>query len=967
MVSKVTFYIDNSGGEPRNTATVENITLPPTNEQQDVSSSVSPHHQQREGGHDKNQQREEECAQKIRIPWDQFQQQGHQPAYQVISQNSSGCDRHINISEERQSYYQQQGVRGILTNPRNKSDYDNYHPSHRHHSDNICENKEQEKEKHSAHQDQSYLDEESLSYGMNEQRGQAEAGVRTTTAIPYSVGSSFVAPSIATSPPIAISSGFNCPPRQQQVSSDPLRRHDSSSRRVSYTIDDYHRHGKEGEQNQQTKNHNVSSRQNTPEIEQKHHSSHRYELNVQQSRTNCVDDDWPSERRPATNSTLHCQKESSPSKVVSNPAQPDVNLKQEETDKKNVNLTSTPRIEEERRNTAISKKANKIDIIPMDKKTNKHNDDDAPSSQQNVNCSSNDHSPGHESSITKGPNDSNDNNNNNSRNPRQEVQQPYRPEDCQPHYCHKEAYFKAQPSSYYLPYNDRYNYYNHCRNNYYYCNKNYFPFHPENMQSNMMSDHQWQYPQQNFTRRPYDSPKTNDDANNNSDNLPSLASSRSTSCDNPSGRGGNGKKQSEKKKCEESKIIDPPNSNEKISPLVNLLNGGDNGQGCSPKNDKPANSSLSLPLPVSSAKDKIQENPNDYDEDSSSDDEEDELSNNRQMADCYNKPNSGCCCVKCMSHSPKYVKTIITSYKSTRQQVIMQYHQRLANSKKKKWKKKPSIYRQHVGSFASILSILPGYRQISATHLNALLKVDSNYGALYPIPIKLRHSAEELLRVPRSGPVSRKWACLEAKRLARRQKQQQLIELGVDLADGSSISSHESIKNTNGSTENHKNNKDHLTYQLDQTVSNKRKRKISNNLIPFIKTKLRAISIAEMRSRTMLDDESNENKCCHNCRKHFIYGGVLVDAKSNASKLCMDNLHSKKYFQVPKGYNMVQKEHINAIVENGREFGVTFPIPTKLDPAIVSNVILNFNFGSKKNPNVYPQRKKENLIWKTSD
>ena len=45
----------------------------------------------------------------------------------------------------------------------------------------------------------------------------------------------------------------------------------------------------------------------------------------------------------------------------------------------------------------------------------------------------------------------------------------------------------------------------------------------------------------------------------------------------------------------------------------------------------------------------------------------------------------------------------------------------------------------------------------------------------------------------------------------------------------------------------------------------------------------------------------------------------------------MDDLFPKKYFQLPQGYKMIEREHVDAILENGKDFGVTFPIPTKLN------------------------------------
>ncbi len=69
-------------------------------------------------------------------------------------------------------------------------------------------------------------------------------------------------------------------------------------------------------------------------------------------------------------------------------------------------------------------------------------------------------------------------------------------------------------------------------------------------------------------------------------------------------------------------------------------------------------------------------------------------------------------------------------------------------------------------------------------------------------------------------------------------------------------------------------------------------------------------------------------KCC-NCKNLITLGGVLVDVKSNRSKEYMDDLYSKKHFQLTGGYRMVERDHIDAILENGKKFGVTFPIPTK--------------------------------------
>jgi hypothetical protein len=371
------------------------------------------------------------------------------------------------------------------------------------------------------------------------------------------------------------------------------------------------------------------------------------------------------------------------------------------------------------------------------------------------------------------------------------------------------------------------------------------------------------------------------------------------------------------------------------------------------------------------------------------DGQEDE--DHRKNKEHYYKPNL-CCgkvCYRCTSYSPKYVKSIITEYKYKRQEKIIQHYHKKKTSKKK-WREKIKIYQQHEnGTFTPIIRLLPGYRPILECDLKAIYNHGTEYGLLYPIPNKMKFTAKDVLKpvggVPNvTGGRGISWAYVEAKRFARHKKQQlQILDGGIPKKDdlvnkkmSTEIStdvhsqdkveekdSKDTIKHSVVARSGNGNNKLGNFYSNDgginiteygnflrgMSISRKgNKRKISSNLFRYTKPKVLGLLTKKNCISDCLNEREDASDRCKKCLRRFVLGGVLVDAKSNVFKDCMDELYEKKHFQVPRGYKMLEKEHINAIIENGKDFGITFPIPVKLNPLAISSLTTSYRLATKK-------------------
>ena len=292
-------------------------------------------------------------------------------------------------------------------------------------------------------------------------------------------------------------------------------------------------------------------------------------------------------------------------------------------------------------------------------------------------------------------------------------------------------------------------------------------------------------------------------------------------------------------------------------------------------------------------------------------------------------------------------------------------------------------------NLVSIQCLLPGYRQVSESSMEAILELGSNYGLLHPFPISMNYSTEELLSMPKRGityTVSNKWACVEAKRKVRRQQQEKELSEKIlcqeqfhvvvnknithddtDNEEEQQTSLEEKNKNKYDRKRNVKSNvvdidtkeeKDKYkpcTTEDEEQCTNEeilQKDLCSNVIIPYILPE--PLSSLYPATQLLISSVSKNQMCngerCSNCRKRFVRGGVLVDAKSNTDKDYLNSLYGYKHFQVAQGYKMIEKEHITAILDNGREFGLTFPIPTKLNPSIITESVLSYIQLAKDRP-----------------
>ncbi len=384
----------------------------------------------------------------------------------------------------------------------------------------------------------------------------------------------------------------------------------------------------------------------------------------------------------------------------------------------------------------------------------------------------------------------------------------------------------------------------------------------------------------------------------------------------------------------------------------------------------------------------------------------------------YDRPNIRCnssscggVCAKCKCYSPQHIQNILDIYKSTRQKEITAHYKELEDSET--WPKEtPSFFEQHDAPFAPFIDLLPGYRQMPYATLEAMLELGSPIGLVYPLPTKLkRHSVDHLMKkMPNFQQTSSskyKWATVEAKRSERLHKHKKLVELGNDddedhdhyddeeekiRSDSRTGITKSSKKNDITAAEENngligskrklqrgdehdetgdKNNNNNNTKGDSNDSPNKRFRRSPNsykrhkfsnrNREPNNRNDLAS---AQKQSCCSLNTNScaTEQGRCKNCLKRYIFGGVLVDAKSNASNTHMNNFlraaKNKKndedmikssYFQeMPEGYAMMKEEHINAILDNGRDFGVTFPIPSKLNSEVVQKIIDSYGNNRKK-------------------
>lgn len=282
---------------------------------------------------------------------------------------------------------------------------------------------------------------------------------------------------------------------------------------------------------------------------------------------------------------------------------------------------------------------------------------------------------------------------------------------------------------------------------------------------------------------------------------------------------------------------------------------------------------------------------------------------------CETKSWSGQVCNRCKTYSPNHINNIINTYKSARQPKIQNHYTILMESRRGDlWTGKPPIEKQCSELFLDIQSLLPGYRQISDHLIDHMLDLGSDYGLLYPFPLKFNRPPEEIMNKIKCKDVyvHNKWARVEARRHERCKKQVEMLTNGIDIENNFGIDS-ERVHSA-------------------QTIFKKTSAKTYIDNSNF--TENRNNDDSSATDFLAKPDSKYAKKCgerCIKCRKRFAFGGVVVDAMSNLCQIHMQKFFCSKHVQLPTGYNMLETEHISAMLQNGREFGLTFPITTKLN------------------------------------
>mmetsp|Transcript_4190 Transcript_4190/g.5462 ORF Transcript_4190/g.5462 Transcript_4190/m.5462 type:complete len:418 (+) Transcript_4190:1-1254(+) len=237
------------------------------------------------------------------------------------------------------------------------------------------------------------------------------------------------------------------------------------------------------------------------------------------------------------------------------------------------------------------------------------------------------------------------------------------------------------------------------------------------------------------------------------------------------------------------------------------------------------------------------------------------------------------------------------------------------------------------------------YRPISENHLAAMLGHGNQFGLnQFPIPTKLNVSQDTLLiGACLSGPKNSKWTQIEAKRNERMRQQQKLLHENVDPdeeknKDGTSNKSgtiDEFENNENVSKEDQKDEQKKSSCEQENPygtfpVGDMAYMYNCQNRIPGSTP----TTTSKSNSERAVVDFMNRNRPkfrCKKCLKRYIQGGVLLDLKANQNEEYMDKMLDAKLFQAPEGYRNLEKKHIKAILSQGKHFGLSYPIPTKLD------------------------------------
>jgi len=268
-------------------------------------------------------------------------------------------------------------------------------------------------------------------------------------------------------------------------------------------------------------------------------------------------------------------------------------------------------------------------------------------------------------------------------------------------------------------------------------------------------------------------------------------------------------------------------------------------------------------------------------------------------------------CIRCKCSSAASIQKAVAMYKSMRQTPVYQQYLDMISSVNYDPETQLNVFinqndsKPMTTTLLPILPILDGYEKISDENLDAMLELTPTHRRHYPIQTKLnKFTRTQLKECVRNAEYRRpkKRHVEQVRRNERLQQQAKMIEEGTYQCTDSDID-----ENTS-------------TLHADETDTKHQK---------VISPKA---SIDELQ-------QNNCNDRCESCRRRFVIGGVLVDATSNRSQAYMEKMLTHKCFKVPNEYKMLENEHISAILEYSKEFGMTFPIPTRLNPVTVRSYL----------------------------